>query len=177
MRGVVLAVAVALLVGCNKSEPPAGGKTEAPAVNLAVSGEPTGVTWKKVEQPFGTIEAPDSYKLEDGQLEGSDGTVIMLQAQDGVPPSLLDQYVSSYDEVQKRDAPKYAGTATTKGQVGGNPAVRVEGTFDNGTAFVTRDYLVFVKNKVVALSARTPKPNAPALPGIVDHVARSLVVK
>ena len=55
-------------------------------------------------------------------------------------------------------------------------AVRVEGTFDNGTRFVTRDYLLFTKGQVVLLSARSPEPGA-ALAGVIDHMARSAKVK
>lgn len=149
------------------------------AKELADAAEPTGVTWKRLEQPFGSVEVPAGagWEVVDNQVEGADGTVIMLQAQDGIGPELLDDYLASYDDVQKRDAPKYAGKGSTKGAVGGAVAARVEGSFDNGTKFVTRDYLIFTKGKVVVLGARTPEPNAAALPGLIDHVARSLQVK
>ena len=47
----------------------------------------------------------------------------------------------------------------------------------DGTKFVTRDFLIFAKGKVVLLSARTPATNAAALPGLIDHVARSLQLR
>ena len=177
-----------LTAGCGKDKAADNGKTagsgpaptaekEKAAPDLASSPEPAGVTWKKLEQPFGTIDAPADYQLVENQLESKDGTVIMLQAQDGITPDQLDEYMASYDEVQKRDAPKYGGASTTKGTLGGAVAARVDATFDNGTAFVTRDFVVFTKGKVVMLSARTPKTNAAALPGIIDHVARSFVAK
>lgn len=178
-HGLVIWVALSLAACKGKTEdkPSGTASTSAPAkASLATAGEPSGVTWKKITQPFGTIEAPDGYELVDNQLEGKDGTVIMLQSQDGIAPEQIDDYLASYDEVQKRDAPKYAGVSTTKGTLGGAVAARVEGTFDNGTAFVTRDFLVFTKGKVVLLGSRTPKANAAALPGVIDHVARSLVV-
>ncbi len=189
-----LALALSLTVaacGGEKKDAPAGGATAgAPAgkpgqpakpaaKELADAAEPTGVTWKRIEQPFGSVEVPDGagWEVVDNQVQGADGTVLMLQAQDGIGPDLLDDYLASYDDVQQRDAPKYAAKGSTKGAVGGAVAARVEGSFDNGTRFVTRDYLVFTKGKVVVLGARTPEPNAAALPGLIDHVARSLQVK
>ena len=173
--------------GDKKAEPapgsaaPGGGAPKAPPAtkDLADSADPTGIEWKRVEQPFGSLELPTgpAWAMVDNQLEGKDETVIMLQAQDGIGPEQLDEYLASYDEVQRRDAPKYVGAAPTKGTVGGQVAARVEGAFDNGTKFVTRDFLIFAKGKVVLLSARTPATNAAALPGLIDHAARSLQVR
>jgi hypothetical protein len=157
-----------------------GAGTAKPAAKeLADAAEPAGITWQRAAQPFGSVELPTgpTWNITDGQLEGKDGTVVMMQAQVGITPDQLDEYLASYEDVQKRDAPKYAGKPSTKGTVGGAPAVRVEGTFDNGTKFVTRDYLIFTDGKVVALSGRTPEANAAMLPGVIDHIARSLQAK
>lgn len=185
----VLTLAVAT-AGCGgkkdpANDPPATTKATAPApakaaaAELATAAEPPGIAWKVVEQPFGSVELPtgEGWEMVEGQLEGKDGTVVMLQAQDGITPDQLDEYLASYDEVQRRDAPKYLGKPATKGAVGGAPAARVEGTFDNGTRFVTRDYLIFAKGKVVLLSARVPEAGAAGLAGVIDHVARSATIK
>lgn len=191
---LVLAIALgaSLFIACGKKEEatkagpgsgpvaagdPAGKK--AAAKELADSAEPAAITWKRIDQPFGSLELPAGagWEIVENQLQGDDGTVIMMQSQDGIEPDVMDEYLASYDDVQKRDAPKYAGKGTTRGAVNGAVAARVEGTFDNGTAFVTRDYLVFAKGKVVMIGSRTPTSNAAALPGIVDHAARSLQVK
>jgi len=146
---------------------------------LADAADPAGATWKRIEQPFGSFEIPaaEGWTVTDNQVEGSDGTVIMVQSQDGITPDLIDDYLTSYDQVQKRDAPKYAEKARTKGTVSGAVAARVEGSFDNGTKFVTRDFLVFSQGKVVLLGARTPETNAAALPPVIDHAVRTLQVK
>ncbi|MBK7077597.1 MAG: hypothetical protein IPH44_35410 [Myxococcales bacterium] len=191
MKHVAFALIVGIAAaGCGgkkdpANDPPASGKTTAPppgkaaAAELATAAEPAGITWKAVPQPFGSVELPsgDGWEIVEGQLEGKDGTVVMMQSQDGITPDQLDDYLASYDEVQRRDAPKYAGKPATKGAVGGAPAVRVEGSFDNGTRFVTRDYLIFAKGKVVMLSARAPEAGASGLAGVIDHVARSATIK
>lgn len=188
---IALASSLVLVAACGKKEEAAAGKpgaadkagtagkAAAPAKDLADAAEPAGVTWTRVEQPFGSLELPSGkgWEIVENQLQGDDGTVIMMQSQDGIDADVMSEYLASYDDVQKRDAPKYAGKGSTKGTLAGAPAARVEGTFDNGTAFVTRDYLVFTKQKVVMISARTPATNAAALPGLVDHAARSLQIK
>lgn len=181
----VLAISIAAVVACGgkKDDKPTGGSggaapKPAAAVELASTADPAGVTWTSLEQPWGTVEIPtgDGWEMVEGQLQGKDGTVVMLQAQGNITPDLIDDYLVSYEDVQKRDAPKYAGKGNTRGTVSGAPAVRVEGTFDNGTRFVTRDYLLFTKGQVVLLSARAPEPGA-ALAGVIDHMARSAKVK
>lgn len=151
-----------------------------PAENeLAETADPPGATWKRIDQPFGSFEIPaeEGWTVVENRIEGPDGTVIMPQSQDGITPDLIDDYLTSFDEVQKRDAPNYAEKVRSKGTVGGAIAARVEGTFDNGTKFVTRDFLVFTKGKVVLIGARTPESNAAALPAVIDHAARTLQVK
>jgi hypothetical protein len=195
-RAAVLLFSAAISLGasaCKKKEgePAAGGSgSAAPATapagepaagkELADAAEPAGLTWKRTDVPFGSLELPsgEGWSLPDAtQAEGPDGVVIMLQAQDGIEPDQVDDYLSSYDDVQKRDAPKYARKDQSKGSVAGKPAARVEGTFNNGTAFVTRDFLIFSKGKVVMLGSRIPAEHAAKLPGLIDHVARSLQVK
>jgi hypothetical protein len=158
----------------------AGSAAPAAGKELADAAAPAGLTWKRSDVPFGSIEVPqgDGWSMPDvTQIEGPDGVVIMLQAQDGISPDQTDEYLASYNDVQKRDAPKYAGKGETKGTVAGQPAVRVEGAFDNGTRFVTRDYLIFTKGKVVVLGSRIPEEHAAKLPGVIDHLARSLQAK
>lgn len=156
-----------------------GGKPahDRPAgVELATSAELPGIEWKATELPFdATLDLPigRDWALNDNQLEGKDGTVVMLQVQDGVSADQLDEYLASYEQVQQRDAPNYVGKPSTKGVVNGLRAVRVEGAFDNGTKFVTRDYLLFTGDRVLALSARAPADSATNLPGLIDHIARS----
>jgi len=143
---------------------------------------PAGITLTPTPVPFGTASIPtgDGWGVpkdaQPMQVEGKDGTVVMFQSQDGIQPEQLDEYLTEYDKVQKRDAPKYAETARVKGTVGGEAAARVEGTFDNGTKFKTRDYVIITKGgKVVNLSGRAPVgPAADQLPALVDAIAASV---
>lgn len=179
MRMTYVLVALAIAGGCGKKsdDKKAGTAAGEPATKqLADQADPPGVTFARVERPFGSLELPGGadWQMVENQYEGKDGTVVMLQAQDGIAPDQIDDYLASYNDVQKRDAPKWAAGPVTKGAVNGQPAARVEGAFDNGTKFVTRDYLVFTKGKVVMIGARTPAANPGKLAGIVDHAARSL---
>lgn len=165
--------------GDKAGEKPAGGDSGKAGKELADAAEPTGVTWKRTDVPFGSVELPgdEGWEVIDGQAQGPNGEVIMMQSQDGITPDEVDDYLVSYNEVQQRDAPKYARKAETKGTIGGQPGARVEGSFDNGTKFATRDFLIFTKGKVVLLSARIPEEHAAKLPPVIDHVARSLQAK
>ena len=168
----------------SSSENPAspGAKAAPAGVDLLAGAKvPDGTTLTARPVPFGTLSLPTGkgWETSDGtplQVESEDGTVLMLQGQDGIEPSQLDEYLASYDEVQKRDAPKYAEVARTKGTVAGEAAARVEGTFDNGTKFKTRDYVVITrKGKVAMIMGRAPVgAAADRLPGLVDAIAASV---
>jgi hypothetical protein len=148
------------------------------ADELATAEEPAGLTWKRIDMPFGSLELPvdAGWNLVGTDVQGPDGIVIVMQSQDK-DVERMDKFLSAFNALQKRDAPKYEGKPVAKGTVNGEPAARVEGTFDNGTRFVTRDYLVFTKGKVVVVGARIPEAHAAKLPGVVDHLARTLQVK
>ena len=187
-----LLVGSLLLTAC-KGGDKAGDKS-APAATPASSSEksgadltggakaPAGITLTPTPVPFGTASLPTSdgwavpKDAQPMQVEGKDGTVIMFQSQDGIQPDQLDDYLHDYNDVQKRDAPKYAETGHTKGTVAGATAARVEGTFDNGTKFKTRDYIVITKSgKLAAISGRAPVgPAADQLPALVDAIAASI---
>lgn len=162
--------------GDKGGDKPAGDKA---GKELADAAEPADAKWTRTDMPFGSVELPstEGWKVVDGQAEGPNGEVIMMQSQDGISPDQVDDYLASYNDVQLRDAPKYARKAETKGTVGGQPGARVEGAFDNGTKFATRDFLVFSKGKVVLLGARIPEEHAAKLAPVIDHVARSLQTK
>ena len=173
-------IPIAAVAAAGGTAAAAGSAAPAAGKELADAAEPAGLTWKRSDVPFGSIEVPqgEGWSMPDvTQVEGPDGLVIMLQAQDGISPDQTDEYLASYNDVQKRDAPKYAGKGESKGTVAGQPAVRVEGTFDNGTKFVTRDFLIFTKGKVVLLGSRIPEEHAAKLAPLVDHIARSLQAK
>ncbi len=193
MKRAAMAMAAAMLVlggaaGCKKKEGDkvadgsgsgSGSAVVKQADELATAAEPAGLTWKRIDMPFGSLELPvdAGWNLVGTDVQGPDGIVIVMQSQDKVTVERMDKFLAAFDALQKRDAPKYEGKALTKGTVNGEAAARVEGSFDNGARFVTRDYLVFTKGKVVVVGARIPEAAAAKLPGVVDHLVRTLQTK
>ncbi len=143
-----------------------------------------GISWKRVDLPFGTAEIPDGsgWSLESGatmQVVHADGTVIMFQAQPGVKPSQLAEYLQAYDATQKQDAPKYAEVARTLGTVKGTTAARVDGTYEHERKFLTHDYILITQTgDVAAVSGRAPAgPAAAKLAAVVDHIVATAQLK
>jgi hypothetical protein len=121
---------------------------------------------------FQIVQVRDDYSQV--QSPGT-GVVVMLQHQIGVSAARRMQYSESFIANNLRDAPRYRVVAKALGSIGGLPAARVDGEFDNGTHFATRDYLVFPPNMVVLLMARGPVGLGGAVHSIADRVAASFV--
>ena len=100
-------------------------------------------------------------------------TTVMAQFQGQVSPDTRDEYVAAFIEANTRDAPKYKVTGKANGELPGGPGARVDGTFDNGDAFATRDYLVFAKGGVAALMVRGPVADAAKVRALADAIASS----
>lgn len=137
-----------------------------------------------IDLPFGSLEVPDGqgWTVNKGcptQIGGEDGTVVMLQSQDDITPDQRDDYLAGYHDVQMRDAPKYERVKQETGDILGAPGARVEGKFDNGTAFVTRDYLVFTKGegRPRGRAHAVRRPGAAKLAALIDHMTATLAVK
>jgi hypothetical protein len=160
----------------------ASAASPAPKVDekeLARAEEPTGITWKRLDVPFGSVELPvdPGWNLVGADVQGPDGVVMVLQSQNADAVK-QDRFLTAYLAMQKRDGASYVNTAMVKGSINGEPAARIEGTIDsNGTKFVTRDYLVFTKDKMVVIGARIPEASAAKLPPLLDHVVRTLQTK
>ncbi len=190
-RGAACLLALGLGMGaCKKKEAEQDGSAagsgsgavvatgSAAEAELAPAPATAGLTWKRIDMPFGSLELPadPGWNLVGTDVQGPDDLVLVLQAQEGVTPDQQATYLKQYGKLQARDARGYRAKAHM-GTLRGDPAIRIEGTFDNGTKYVTREYLVFAKDKVIALSAHIPAVNADKLPGIIDQVARTLQVK
>lgn len=185
-------VVLILLVSCNggdkKNETTQNGKDttaqketvekEATAKELvSATAKPDSTESEEVD--FEGIGKVQSFKGGDWKKTGNenyskalDMTVIM-QSQSGDLTEQINDYVDSYIDVNKRDAPKYEVTGKAQGEIKGVKCVRVDGKFDNGTAYVTRDYLFFTKAKVGVLMCRVAKANESKLNAYVDYIASS----
>lgn len=174
------------LLGCNKqsseasSSEGAPGKSTEPALIAGAAPGPAGYKWERVTRgAAGSVEVPsgEGWKKEDGSgLEISNeqlGVTVMVQTQSGIPGEARDEYLKSFVDVNKRDAPKYAVVAQKVGQVQAQPAGLVDGKFDNGTAFATRDYVLFAKNNAFSVMVRGPVTREADVYAISDHVAGS----
>jgi hypothetical protein len=191
--GIVVAVA---LLGCKKVKQLTGraaaGTTQAsgekksaaspaqPALIAGAAPGPAGVQWQRtnhggvgsVEMPTGagwTKESGPAFEMHHEKLD----ITAMIQVQPAVPADARGEYLSSLIDVNKRDAPKYAVVAKVEGGVGPNVAGRVDGKFDNGTAYATRDYVLFVKGAALALMVRGPVARTAEVQSIADHMATS----
>jgi len=172
-------VAVAL-GGCDKVKNVAGGGAPSePALVTAAPG-PSGMTWERADQPgVGSLEVPsgsDWHKEGGASSEFSNeklGLTVMVQRQAGVPAEARKQFISSLIDVNKRDAPKYEVTGQGEGSVSSQIAGRVDGKFDNGKAYATRDYVLFVKDSALAVMVRGPLADATSVQAVADHMALS----
>lgn len=176
LRALGVFSTLAFAVAACASDAPSG-KSDAPLVAADLK-PPAGVTFQRIERPFGSLEVPAGagWKLAADQVTAPDQTSITIYTAN-ITPERLDELLDSYIEQQRHELPKYARTGHRKGTIGGDIAVRIEGSFDGGTKFITRDYLRFKFGKVVSISSRTPATNAAALPAIVDYVVASVQFK
>ena len=158
-------------------------KSSAPAESSLVGASvaaPAGMTLtKSTLAGGGTADLPGGtgWERSDGPpLEVSNEAekiTVMVQYQAEVPAEARDEYVTAFIGVNTKDAPKYQVTGKTNGALPGGQAARVDGTFDNGTAFATRDYLVFAKGGVGSVMVRGPSASTDKVHALADAVASS----
>lgn len=150
------------LVGAN-APAPAGitlARQSVAGLSLAV---PTGGDWQATSMGMGKEFSSEST-----------GITVMIQRQSGVPADARESYVASLVQANTRDAPHYRVVAQSTGTVAGEPAARVDGTFDNGTSFQTRDYVVFVNGSALAVMVRGGDGNLTTVQAIADAIASSV---
>ncbi|MGE0788056.1 MAG: hypothetical protein AB7S26_20460 [Sandaracinaceae bacterium] len=144
--------------------PTPAGLTLAPVTLSGVTlRAPSGEGWTSEPNPMGS-----SY------YEEASDTTVMIQIQSGVPALARGPYVEGMVGANERDAPGYAVTGRADGSIAGVPAARIDGTFDNGTAYATRDYVVFTGGNAVAIMARAPTAGADTMHAVVDAVAATV---
>lgn len=100
----------------------------------------------------------------------------MVQNQSGDFREQIAEYIESFVEVNNRDAPKSWTRKKEEGVVNRTRAVKIDGKFDNATAYVTRDYLYFAPAKAVSIIVCVPSKNADQL-GIADYIASAYKTK
>ncbi len=188
-----ISLSIALAGACSGAgEPAKAGKDGTPAAPVANAGGPAligapaavdGVaTWAENREAGVTVSVPtgDDWSAEKTGNNVSVhseklGVTIMLQHQSGIESDRLEEFLALIVESNKRDAPKYSARPTEKGSLAGHPAARLDGEFDNGKAYATRDYVVIGPKGATALMVRGPKTDAARVQAIADHVAATFV--
>lgn len=165
-------------VGCKKSSASSEGSAASAEVALVTgTPNPAGYQWESAPQAgLGALELP---KGEDWKKDGNEVSnekldiTIMVQSQSDVEPASRAEYLSSLIDVNKRDAPKYEMVSRKEGQINQNPAGLIDGKFDNGTAYATRDVVIFAKHAALAVMVRGPVARQAEVQAVADHVALS----
>lgn len=184
-RGTTWALIAGLsFAGCKKSTSADAAQTtaasaaaEAALIAVPAAG-PAGFRWERITVGSGSVEVPagegwkKAYNPFQVHHDGLNFT-LMIQQQAGIPSGARSDYLKSFIDVNARDAPKYTVTAQKEGLVAGNGAGVVDGKFDDGTAYTTRDYVLFVNGAAIAVMVRGPAPAEADVRSLADHVAAS----
>jgi hypothetical protein len=166
LTGVLFAVACAGLGG----EP-----------DLRTAEDPAGYAWTtSTRASVATLDVPSGtgWQSDDGAMlevtHEVEGLTVMVQHQAGIPAEMREEYVQSMVDANTRDAPKYEVVERRLGSMAGEPAACVDGRFDNGTRYVTRDCVLFVNDAAMAIMGRGPVERESQLKSVVDHMASSV---
>lgn len=138
--------------------------------------KPNGVTFESSD--FGGMGKAEFPKGNDWQKMGNEyyneklDMTILVQSQQGFDiHRQISSFTDSYIEINKKDAPKYEVIKNEEGSVNSIKTVRIDGKFNNGTSYVTRDYLFFTENRVVILMSRIAEKNSKELNPLIDYIA------
>lgn len=142
---------------------------------------PSGVIFAPQDfEGMGTMQLPSGTDWEqDGKSrynEKLDMTVITNVQNEGMT-DVREEYVQSYIDNNHRDAPNFKLSNREAGTINNVAANRVTGSFNNGTEYVTRDYLFFTNDKSGILQVRIAKKNEDKLQPITDYMAASFTKK
>ena len=130
--------------------------------------------WTGVSVPTG--EAWSSNRMPNGMSFDHDesGISVMLQRQARIPADMRAEYGDSFVQVNQRDADGYEVVDRSEGTISSAPATKVDGTFNNGAAMTTRDYLVFAGGSVSTVMVRGPVEQEATVRAIADHIASTV---
>jgi hypothetical protein len=181
LRLAVYVVLAGALAGCKK--PPTAAPATTPEPELIPVAPPAleGYRWHRVppQAGLGSVELPDGEGWARGIDEGLElinhklDITVMINTQPDVGPDSRTEYMEAFTLTNKRDAPKYEVLGRHDGLVKRLPAGRLDGRFDNGTAYVTRDYVLFVKKGAFLVMVRGPVGIATHVHHLADRIAQS----
>jgi hypothetical protein len=174
-------IACALAFGCKKEGGgPGPAALERPLIAGAASG-PAGYQWRRTppQAGVGSVELPTGEGWTNGSGEITEAIhekldiTVILGTQPDVGADSRTEYMQLLAGNNKRGAPKYEVLGRRDGQINQRAAALLDGTFDNGTAYVTRDYVVFANQAAFVIMVRGPVARTNDVRAIADHVAMS----
>ncbi len=185
---IPLFAAGVFLSSCGDSAKPTGAAAMPPvAENAPVNApeealvsnpaKPADVAFAREDfEGLGTIELPTGgdWKREGNEIFNEKwGATIVIQSQPQGMAGMEKDYLDSYNEVNVQDAPAWNRGTEKMGTLAGIKAARTEGSFNNGTAMKTRDYIFFAPAKTAILQMRIAEEAAAQLAPMMDYIAGS----
>lgn len=135
---------------------------------------PAGTTFKRKNIGVASFELPagQDWTLDENYLDNSktEMVIIITSQMDGFQ-DMQKEYMDSYIQNNEIAASNWKTGDLKFGTVNQLPAGVLTGTFNNGTQFVTRDFIFYDKSTTTILQARVPEADKDQLEPIVDYIA------
>lgn len=137
---------------------------------------PEGISFQR--KTFGKVsfEMPTGADWEvDGKQIYNNKTGMVIQVQNQ-PDGFQDQqedFAASYNDNNTRDAKGWKLSKQEFGTIKKLPAAASAGTFNNGTAFVVRDFIFFGDTYTSLLQVRVPEKDKELLVPMADYIAHT----
>jgi hypothetical protein len=140
-----------------------------------------GYRWHRMppQAGFGSVELPEGEGWVRGPDDGLElinqklDITVMITTQPDVGADSRGEYMDTFMLTNKRDVPKYEVVGRHDGLVKRLPAGRLDGRFDNGTAYVTRDYVLFARQGAFVVMVRGPLALIAQVRQLADRIAHS----
>jgi len=135
---------------------------------------PAGTTFKRKNIGVTSFELPagQDWTMDENYLDNSktEMIIIITSQMDGFQ-DMQKEYMDSYIQNNEIAAPNWKTGDLKFGTVNQLPAGILTGTFNNGTQFITKDFIFYDKSTTTILQARVPEASKDQLEPIVDYIA------
>ena len=184
MRKILSCMVVSLaLIGCkSKSDKPRtqGGSEVAKQAGKAVAAPvPLPATtlvssWEAAKLEYGSFKRPAgpgwTWEAFTANNDQANITMTFQKLADGDFRDQLKDLQQHLDEANQRDAPKFVKGEQAKLTIAGQTVLRSDATFDNGSKFATRDYIVVTDKGTVTVMTRGPLADKVTVYQLADYV-------
>lgn len=170
-KAIIFLSLALFLTGC--------GATDTPLVSDV--SKPENFQFETVDlEGIGTVQMPvgDEWEVTDGEYYNAAlDMTIFTQSQPGNFTHQVQDITDGLIVANKRDAPGYQLIGTKEGTLDNIKAVRIDGKFNNGTQYITRDYIIITEEKVVPIMARIDEQHVDQLNPIIDYIVSTVEIK